>query len=154
MKPTLNQDVGDRPERDVLRRLPIGLALAGGSVPVGQLVGILIVACRGVHEWKLSFGAPSRTGFAKPKLKRFRPTSLFERDSIRPAGSPSGSRGRGNSVRLRSSSCSETAFALLACRAEAMDSNRRPSRANENIGIQSIESIEFLETLVEFLAVC
>jgi len=50
LKPTLNQDIGDRPEQDVLRRLPIGLALAGGSVPVGQLVGILIVACRGVHE--------------------------------------------------------------------------------------------------------
>ena len=68
----IDHEVGDRPEHDVLRRLPIGPALAGRPVPVGDLVGVLIVALGGVHVRKLSVA----------------------------------------SVRLRSSSFGETAFAL------------------------------------------
>src|SRR6185369_9936914 len=45
----VDHKVGDRPEHDVLRRLPRGPALPGRSVPVGDLVGVLIVALGGVH---------------------------------------------------------------------------------------------------------
>ena len=41
-----DQDVGDRLEQDVLRLLPIGPALAAWSVPVGDLVGVSLVALR------------------------------------------------------------------------------------------------------------
>jgi hypothetical protein len=60
MKPALNQDVGDRSEQNILRRLPISPALACGSVPVGDLVCVQFVACGGVHGWKLSFGSRAR----------------------------------------------------------------------------------------------
>ena len=40
----VDHEVGDRPEHNVLRRLPLGPALSGGTVPVGDLVGVLIVA--------------------------------------------------------------------------------------------------------------
>ena len=45
----IDHKVGDRPEHNVLRRLPLRPALSGGTVPVGDLVGVLIVACGGVH---------------------------------------------------------------------------------------------------------
>ena len=41
----IDHEVGDRRSTNVLRRLPLGPALAGGTVPVGDLVGVLFVAC-------------------------------------------------------------------------------------------------------------
>src|ERR1700738_4710360 len=81
----IDQSVSDGPEQDVLRLLPIGPALASGSVPVCNLVGVLLVACRGGHVWKLSEGPPS----------------LFElrRDSLRAAGLPRRSPGGGEAGR-------------------------------------------------------
>ena len=46
----VDQDLGDRPEQDILRRLPLGPALPAGSVPIGDLVGVLFVASRRVHQ--------------------------------------------------------------------------------------------------------
>jgi hypothetical protein len=45
----IGHKVGDRLEQHVLRRLTIGPALAGGTVPVGDLVGVLVVGMRDVH---------------------------------------------------------------------------------------------------------
>jgi hypothetical protein len=81
----VDHEIGNRPEHDVLRRLPRGPALPGRSVPVGDLVGVLIVALGGVH------GAV---------LLIFRNVQ-FSRNGVR-------------TVRLRASSFGVTAFALHA----------------------------------------
>jgi hypothetical protein len=47
----IDHEVSDRLEHNVLRRLPLRPALASGTVPVGDLVGVLIVALGGVHEY-------------------------------------------------------------------------------------------------------
>jgi hypothetical protein len=46
---TIDDEVGNRLEQHVLRRLPVGPALAGGTVPVGDLVGVLFVGLRAIH---------------------------------------------------------------------------------------------------------
>src|SRR5262245_34002854 len=46
----IDQDVEDRSQQDVLRCLPVGPALAARPVPVGDLVGILLVAMGGIHQ--------------------------------------------------------------------------------------------------------
>src|SRR4051812_23859001 len=45
----VDQKVGNGAQQDVLRGLPIGPALAARPVPVGDLVGVLVVALRVVH---------------------------------------------------------------------------------------------------------
>ena len=45
----IDHKVGDRLEQHVLRRLTIGPALAGGTVPVSDLIRVLFVAGGGVH---------------------------------------------------------------------------------------------------------
>ena len=46
----IDHEVSDRLEHNVLRRLPLRPALSGGTVPVGDLVGVLFVAFGGVHS--------------------------------------------------------------------------------------------------------
>jgi len=46
----VDNEIGDRLEQHILRRLAIGPALACGTIPVGDLVGVLIVAGGRVHE--------------------------------------------------------------------------------------------------------
>jgi hypothetical protein len=45
----VDQEVGDRPQQNILRRLPIGPSLSARPVPVGDLVGVLLVTLGGVH---------------------------------------------------------------------------------------------------------
>jgi hypothetical protein len=45
----VDQDVSDRRQHDVLALLPVGPALAARPVPVGDLIGVLIVAYREIH---------------------------------------------------------------------------------------------------------
>ena len=45
----IDQDIGHRRKHDVLGLLTIGPVLAARPVPVCDLVGILIVACRQFH---------------------------------------------------------------------------------------------------------
>src|SRR5437762_10285511 len=45
----VDQDVRDRCKQDVLHLLPICPTLAGRSVPVCNLVGVLFMACRCIH---------------------------------------------------------------------------------------------------------
>ena len=54
----VDQDVGDRREQDILRRLPVGPALAAGPVPVGDLVGVLFVALQ-MDLGSFRVGAPA-----------------------------------------------------------------------------------------------
>ena len=46
---TVDQNVGDRSQQNVLRSLPVGPAPARRSIPIGDLVGVLFVACRCIH---------------------------------------------------------------------------------------------------------
>ena len=55
----IDQDIGDRRQHNILGRLPVGPALAARSVPVGNLIGVLVVAYWCVHGSKLSVGPPS-----------------------------------------------------------------------------------------------
>ena len=64
----IDHKVGDRSKQDVLRRLPVGPALPGRSVPIGDLVGVLFVACRGVHVEESFIAGPP------PLLRNFGPT--------------------------------------------------------------------------------
>ena len=56
----VDQEIGDRRQQDVLHRLPVGPALAGRTVPIGDLVGVLVVG-----RWLLHHGLirrPARLG--------------------------------------------------------------------------------------------
>ena len=80
----IDQNFGDRREQDVLRLLPVGPALAGRSVPVRNLVGVLIVACRGVPcAETFVIGPPAL-------LRNFGATAFALRSSACPAEARSG----------------------------------------------------------------
>jgi hypothetical protein len=46
----IEQNVRDRPQQHILHLLPPRPALAARSVPVGDLVGVLILGCWMIHH--------------------------------------------------------------------------------------------------------
>ena len=91
----VDQKIGDRRQQNVLGLLTVGPALAARSVPVSDLVGVLIVAYR----------VPSRFYFAAPStLRRASQAEVFRRrlKTSRCAHCPQGSVGPGRGVAERS----------------------------------------------------
>ena len=72
----INQDVEDRPQQDVLRSLPVGPALPARPVPVGDLVGVLFVACGCIHLLRLSISAAHRCCVSAQTTSRVRSSAI------------------------------------------------------------------------------